>query len=184
MILKPKSSMILLFISTMMIYNFIVMKYMLMSMQTLGWFWKFQVPLTMDTRGMPLQMSIWILMMSMSMSMEMSMLFLGDVHHECYDGWIIPENFRFLSQCIAEIWSFIPVNVHFDIDDVLVDVHGDEHVVHVDAYDEGYKGLLDLESSRLTMPLLMSMVMSELMLIIMGMMDELVLKISYSYHNG
>ena len=66
----------------------------------------------------------------------------------------------------------IPVNVHFDIDDVLADVYGDEHVVHVDAHDEGSEGWLDLENCRLMMPLLISMVMYELMLIRKGMMDE------------
>ena len=43
--------------------------------------------------------------------------------------------------------------------------------------------MLDLENTRLMMPLYMSMVMYELMLIIMGMMDWVVLKISDSYDN-
>ena len=27
-----------------------------------------------------------------------------DAHHGCYDGWVDPEKFIFLSQRIADIW--------------------------------------------------------------------------------
>ena len=69
----------------------------------------------------------------------------GDVHHDCFNKWINPENLRFLSQYIAEIWSFIPVNIPFNIDDALVDVDGD---VLVDAHHYGYHGWVSPDNFR------------------------------------
>ena len=46
----------------------------------------------------------------------------------------------FLSQWKAEIWYFINVDVHVDVEDVLVDVHGDVRVGLVDAHHDGYDG--------------------------------------------
>ena len=45
-----------------------------------------------------------------------------------------------ISQWMAEICNFIHFEVHVDVCNVLIDVHGDVHVVHVDFYHDGYNG--------------------------------------------
>ena len=37
-----------------------------------------------------------------------------------------------ISQWMAEMQYFIHVDVHVDVCNVLIDIHGDDHVVHVD----------------------------------------------------
>ena len=80
-----------------------------------------------------------------------------NAHHDYYDWWVDHANLRFLSQLIAEIWYFIIVDVHVDVHVYVKDVYLDVILMHM---------------------------LSMLMLIMMAMMDELVLKISGSYHNG
>ena len=82
---------------------------------------------------------------------------LVDVHAEVnvgpfysyYDGVderLDPENFRFLSHWIADIWYFISADLHVDVDDVLADGNVDVHVVHVDVDHDGYDGWVHPES--------------------------------------
>ena len=41
---------------------------------------------------------------------------------------------------IPEVSHFICVDVYLDIDDVLVDVHGDVHIFHGDVHHDCYDG--------------------------------------------
>ena len=56
-------------------------------------------------------------------------------------GLADPENFRFLSEWIAEKWYFIPIDANVDVDDVLVDVH--VKLVHNDSHPDHYYGFVD-----------------------------------------
>ena len=105
----------------------------------MNWSGKFQVPITMDSWDNIL-FKCWfhidvmlMLMISLLMFMLLSMLMLIMID----DGWVDPENFWFLSQWIAELWYFISVDVHVDVDDVLVDVNVDVHIIVSDVHPNG-----------------------------------------------
>ena len=96
------------------------MLYLLMLMMRAmkdAWSWKFQVDdLLVDVPG-----NVWV-----------------DAHNYGYDGLVSPENFWFLWQLIAVIWSFI----HIDIGDV----HCFVNVFCLGAQHDGYDGWVDPEN--------------------------------------